>query len=301
MRFLLILLVITSCTTTKPYYNGAKSDHFDGEKFISLHNSYLPAHDSWSDDTKEETIPQKFNAATPVKKARVTFVGHSTFLIQLPNLNILTDPIWSSYVGPIGLPLLIPKRPKDPAIAFNDLPKIDFVLISQSSYYHMDIPTIKQLKQKFNPTFVAGLGNCYYLNQVQNLDLRCFELDWNQKMTLPSDVSFVFLTAPNQSQRSRFNYNKTLWGSFAIIAPDFKIYFAGDNGLASNFKEITKKYAPFDEALLPVTNHTSTQTPLNLKPINPSFGVTQTPQEIQELGLTDLEFAAPKFGEVFEF
>ena len=333
----LLLISLSACTTFKPFYTGQKSDHFDGAKFIpkSHTNFFTDARflftnqDSWSGD-KEETIPPKFYATLPVDKARVAFVGHSSFLIQIADTNILTDPIWSERSGPITLPFFSPKRHNPPAISFNDLPKIDYVLLSHSSYYHMDIPTIKKLRKKFNSVFVTGLGNCYYLNRVKNLDLRCFELDWKQIMTLPNNLKFHFLTAQNWSQRSWFERNKTLWGSFLISGENFKIYFAGDSGYANHFKEIGEKFEPIDLALLPIGSYEprwrmkkhhmnpqeAVQAHLDLK-VKKSIGMHFNTFQTSDEGYYDAEnavalakkkyvvkedeFIVPKFGEVFAF
>lgn len=334
---LTVLILLSSCSYFKPYYTGPKSDHFNGERFISENHTKFRSDfrflftlkDSWSGD-KEETISPKFNPNLPIHKARVIFIGHSTFLIQFPHLNILTDPIWSKRSGPIALPFFAPKRHNPPAIALENLPKIDYVVLSHSSYYHMDLPTISQLKEKFNPVFVTGLGNCYYLNEVKNLDLRCAELDWEQKMPLPENVNLYFLTAQNWSKRSWFDRDKTLWGSFAINSSNFKIYFAGDSGYFDHFKKIGKKYGPFDLALLPIGSYEprwrmkhhhmnpdeAVQAHLDLnakKSIGMHFNTFQTSDEGYYDAEIDLEkakkyhslkaaeFVAPKFGEIFWF
>ncbi len=333
------LLLTCSCSTfaSKAYHSGVKSDHFDGTTFTpsegpSLLNKarfLLTFKYNWG-DTIEEPERARLNQFKPVNQARITFVGHATFLIQLPDLNILTDPIWSNRAGPIPLPLLSRKRRNPPAITFEDLPKIDYVLLSSASYYHMDIPTIKKLQKKFSPTFVTGLGNCYYLNKVKGLGITCSELDWDQKLKLQNGVDFYFLEAKSRTERFPFNNNKTLWGSFLIRTPDMKIYFAGSGGYSQHLRAISAKHAPIDLALLPIGSYSPRWYMKNYrmspeeavkahillnakKSIGIAFNSFQIGNEdyydskieLEEAkltyGLKKLEFVAPKFGEIFEF
>jgi L-ascorbate metabolism protein UlaG (beta-lactamase superfamily) len=321
----------------KPYYFGPKSNHFDGKKFISESKgvfvndlgSLFTIQDDW-DEEPEPIKPVNLNKLEPINSARIIFIGHSTFLIQLEDINILTDPIWSNRAGPIALPLFSPKRYNPPALDFSDLPKIDYVLIGHSSYYHMDIPTIKNLKKEFDPQFITGLGNCFYLNEIKSLNLRCLELDWNDSIKSKDGTNFYFLKAKNWSKRSWFDVNKTLWGSFLIETPKIKIFFAGDTGYSRHFQEIHEKFGAIDMTLLPIGSYeprwrmkdhhmnpeeaTKAHLTLNAKKsIGMHFNTFQTTDEGYldpeiELGeaklkykISKMDFVAPKFGEVFEF
>ncbi|MBM3579379.1 MAG: hypothetical protein FJX34_01235 [Alphaproteobacteria bacterium] len=334
LRAVLILLLTASCSS---YYHGPKSDHFDGKKFLSEDKTKFRENlrfafsrkDSWrgKKDKINFVNPSKL---LPIKHARVIFVGHSTFLIQTKNTNILTDPIWSDRAGPITLPPFSPKRQNPPAIKFVDLPKIDFVLLSHSSYYHTDIPTIKNLQKRFAPKFVTGLGNCYYLNKVKKLGLDCFELDWDQSLKITNNIEFIFLPTRNWSKRTWFDTNKSLWGSFLIRTPKAQIYFAGDTAYSNHFYKIYKKYGRPDLALLPIgsyepnwyfgDHHMSPEDAVlahrqldSKKSVGMHFNTFQTSGEGYEDPATDLEiaklsyglkkheFVAPRFGEVFEF
>src|SRR3546814_15568207 len=86
-----------------------------------------------------------------------TWVGHSTVLVQTAGLNILTDPIWSERASPVSF--IGPKRVREPGIRFEDLPKIDLVLVSHNHYDHMDLPTLKRLWERDRPLIVTSLGN----------------------------------------------------------------------------------------------------------------------------------------------
>ncbi len=263
MISLICLVILSGCIATatmnqEPYYDGPASDHFDGEKFYSksrksfsdLLKFLFSSGPNWQSSIKLDNNHKSGQEIKSPTKNKVIFIGHATTLIQVGNINILTDPIWSDYAGPIGL--VSPKRVHPPAIAIDELPKIDYVLISHNHYDHMDIATIKILKRKFDPKFITGLGNCYYLNDKKDLDLDCLEMDLNETYKVDNDILIHFLEAKHWSQRSLNDRNKTLWGSFAIISDNFKVYFAGDSGYGDHFKAIGNKFNGFDVALLPI-------------------------------------------------
>jgi len=266
------LIVLSSCIffTEKNYYHGNISNHFNGKTFHNLNSEGEKSFSSYR-KSKQEYIKthgktqwpkQELDVANNIPAQKIdnhqiisTFVGHSTFLIQLAGLNILTDPIWSNRASPLNF--VGPKRIKKPGINFADLPKIDVVLISHSHYDHLDLPTVKQLKKHSNPHFFAGLGMCYFLNNLKNLKLNCTELDWHQTFTFNQNLQISFLPAKHWSKRYLFGNNATLWGAFAIQAKLnneqlTKIYFAGDTGFDNHFFEAGKQFNGFDLAFLPI-------------------------------------------------
>ncbi len=334
--FLLFFIMSCSALHPEPYYFGAKSDHFNGKVFVSDVEEKISDYvtilstskDFWGSQG-EEFKPTKIDSSRPINRARITFIGHSTTLIQLAEMNILTDPIFSNRAGPIPLPLFSPKRHYQPGLEFEKLPHVDYVLLSSNSYYHMDIPSIKKLHKKFKPMFVTGLGNCYYLNMVRSLDLQCVELDWNRVIDLGYETKLYFLKAKNFSKRDGFDKNKVLWGSFAIMSQQIKIFFAGDTGFSKHLIKIGQNVGPFDVALLPIgsyeprevlsKNHLTPEDAIRahnalgaMKSIGIHFNTFQTTAEGYYDSLIELEelkkvyeikleeFIAPKFGEVFE-
>lgn len=195
-----------------------------------------------------ESQPQKIKTDRVLgPEIQVTHINHSTVLIQTAGLNILTDPIYSERCSPLSW--LGPRRVRAPGIKFEDLPPIDAVLISHDHYDHLDLPTIKMLREKFNPMFYTGLGVGRHFDFTE----RVVELDWWQTAALESqNTKFHFVPVQHFSGRTLFDRNETLWGGFVIETPNKKIYFGGDTGYASHFKETFAKFGAMDLALIPV-------------------------------------------------
>ena len=149
-----------------PYYQGPVSDHFDGVRFHNL------AGEPETDRTLSQVLRWRRSAphnpwprtvpvvptqpAMAVAGLRITMIGHATVLIQTDGLNILTDPIWSRTAGPFGIG---PARVAQPGVRFEDLPKIDLVLVSHNHYDHLDLDTLKRLWDRDKPVIVTSLGN----------------------------------------------------------------------------------------------------------------------------------------------
>ncbi len=179
--------------------------------------------------------------------AVVTFIGHATFLIQTATGNILTDPMYSDRAGPFGL--LGPRRVRQPAVRFDDLPPISTVLLSHNHYDHCDRRTLARLARRFDPTVVTPLGNGAL---VKSTGLRKVEeLDWWQDAKT-SPLPLTLTPAHHFSARTPFDRNRALWGGFTIDVAERRIYFAGDSAYAPFFREVRRRLGPIDLALLPI-------------------------------------------------
>jgi N-acyl-phosphatidylethanolamine-hydrolysing phospholipase D len=180
-------------------------------------------------------------------KPTVTWIGHSTFLVQLAGLNILTDPNWNDRVSPVRF--VGPRRIIPPGLRFEDLPPIHAVVISHDHYDHLDEMTIRRLATAHRPRFFVPLGTKELLTRFGATDV--VELDWWDNARL-REVTFTATPAQHSTGRWLHDENRRLWASWVIASPTQKLYFGGDTGYFAGFKEIGQKLGPFDLALMPI-------------------------------------------------
>lgn len=183
----------------------------------------------------------------PAEKILTSFINHSTALVQLGEVSLLTDPIYSMACGPFGR--IGPRRRHAPGVAFDELPPIDLVLISHDHYDHLDAPTVKRLEERDSPLFVVPLGNERRLRRwgVKNV----VELDWWESIE-HRDVKVHFTPAQHFSGRWLHDRNRSLWGSFAVESDRGNVYFAGDTGDGPHFAEIGERFGSFALSLIPI-------------------------------------------------
>jgi L-ascorbate metabolism protein UlaG (beta-lactamase superfamily) len=175
----------------------------------------------------------------------VTWIGHSTVLVQLNGLNILTDPIWSDRASPFSF--IGPKRYMKPGITLENLPPIDIIIISHDHYDHFDFKTLSHFGNDVFYLVPLGLGK--YLDALGISHYS--EMDWWDEINY-NGVRLCCVPAQHVSGRIWGKDNKTLWCGWVAIAHTGKFYFSGDTGYFPGFKEIGKKYGPFDVAALPI-------------------------------------------------
>jgi len=177
----------------------------------------------------------------------VTWIGHATTLIQIEGHNILTDPIFSARCSPVAW--AGPLRVVPPSPSFENLPPIDFVLISHNHYDHLDKPTIKRLgnQPRYFVPFLVGK----FLRDLGIAPERITELDWWESATFDG-LQFHCTPTQHFSGRGLHDRNQTLWCSWTVIGERQRFYFGGDTGYFPGFKEIGEKFGPFDLAILPI-------------------------------------------------
>ena len=178
---------------------------------------------------------------------RITFVNHSTVLIQTGGCNILTDPMWSERASPVSF--LGPKRHRQPGIAFADLPSIDSVLISHNHYDHFDAPTLRRLLDVHRPAIFCPLGVARLLRKIGFP--KVYELDWWQSEAL-GNMRVHCVPAQHFASRTPFDRNRSLWCGWMLEAAEGNIFFAGDTGFGDHFEAIRDKFEPIRLALLPI-------------------------------------------------
>jgi L-ascorbate metabolism protein UlaG (beta-lactamase superfamily) len=190
----------------------------------------------------------------PGEPARVTWLGHASFLVQLDGVSLLTDPtLLPSITG--GIPRNVP-----PGVPIEKLPRIDAILVSHSHYDHLDLPTI----EKVGAPVVAGLGLEHWF---RDRHVFATELGWWSEARV-GPVRIAFVPSQHWSRRGLFDTNRTLWGGFVIQGSRATIYFAGDTAYFAGFREIGARFPHIDAALLPIGAYDPTwfMRPMHMDP-----------------------------------
>ena len=178
----------------------------------------------------------------------ITWIGHTSFLIQLAGLNILTDPIWSERASPVQF--AGPKRWVPPGVEFDRLPPIDVVLLSHDHYDHLDARTISRLASRYPAImWFAPLGVATFLKQHGARDVS--ENDWWEHASA-GGVKVTCVPAQHFSGRSLRRRNATLWCGWSLRSAGHSLFFAGDTALHPEFSAIATRCGPFDAAILPI-------------------------------------------------
>lgn len=177
----------------------------------------------------------------------IVWFGHSTTLLHLNGKNILTDPIFSKNASPI--PASVPAFSGTTLYSVNDLPEIDYIVISHDHYDHLDYETIKALQPKVKKV-ICGLGigeDFEYWGYPKD---KIVELDWFEKYADPNG-ELVFNAEPSRHQSGRsFKQNQTLWASYVIQSKGKNYFVSGDGGFDKHFEQIGNKYKNIDLAIM---------------------------------------------------
>jgi len=185
-------------------------------------------------------------ATAPASGLRITWLGHSTLVIEIDGRTILTDPVFGERTSP--LTWLGPKRWYAPPIALAELPELDAVLISHDHYDHLDYPTIAAMKD-WDTVFVAPLGVGAHLEYWGVPGDRIVELDWWDR-TEVNGLEIVCTPARHASGRTVFDQDRTLWAGYALVGAQHRVYFSGDTGLFPAMREIGERFGPFDATMI---------------------------------------------------
>src|SRR5882762_8348269 len=217
---------------------------------------------------KEERVPRRalgpfrtnsrVYERAPASGLRVTWMGHSSMLIEIDDLRLLVDPVWderASAVRWIG-----PKRFFESPLPLSELPMIDAVLVSHDHYDHLGKQTIRELahlEAVSKARWVTSLGVGKLLRTFGVGEEKIAELDWTQSVTVTgqeSDGELTITALPTRhfSGRSLWDRFDTLWSSFVLKGNRHRVYFGADSGMWDGFVEIGRQYGPFDLTMLEV-------------------------------------------------
>ena len=225
------------------FFNPGVVEHGFREALRWMTNRKPGVWRKWIDSVPGPPPPQRVEGA----ELLVTFVNHSTVLLQTEGCNILTDPVWSRRVSPVQW--TGPERHRDPGIRFDDLPEIDCLLITHNHYDHFDRPTLRRLAQRGQPAVFCPLGLAKLLRQTGFRNVQ--ELDWGQCAEW-KEMRIHCTQAQHFSGRGLFDRNRTLWCGWLLETAGGNLYYAGDTGFGSFWDQIREQFAPIRLALLPI-------------------------------------------------
>jgi L-ascorbate metabolism protein UlaG (beta-lactamase superfamily) len=234
------------------------SDHFDGKRFFTpgappvkgfreVLRWMLARHpEPWQLQPAErfELPPVSVTGG----RILTTFINHSTVLIQVNGVNILTDPIWSERASPIRF--AGPKRFSRPGVPLDNLPPIHAVLLSHNHYDHMDIATLRRIQRAHAPQFLVPLANGKYLQSIGTRNI--IELDWWGSHRVSDKFTIHLTPAQHFSGRGLFDRNRALWASYVLETEAGNIFFGADTGFGPHFAVIKSRFQHFRVALLPI-------------------------------------------------
>jgi len=226
---------------------------------------------------KEERVPKvqlgPFHTDAGIYKTppagglRITWMGHSSLLIEIDGKRILTDPVWgprASFSTLVG-----PKRFFPAPLPLEELPELDAILLSHDHYDHLDYPTIKSLTHLTTPIVcslgVGGIIESWGINRS-----RITELNWTETANIGNDLTITATPARHFSGRGITNRNQTLWSSFVIKGPKHNIFFGADSGWFPGFQEIGDMFGPFDLTMLEIGAYGAAWPNIHMGPDNAS-------------------------------
>jgi L-ascorbate metabolism protein UlaG (beta-lactamase superfamily) len=204
----------------------------------------------WPRSVENKGVPQ-LNMTLASDDIAVTFVNHATFLIQIGGVAILTDPIWSERAS--MLRWAGPRRVRQPGVAFDDLPKIDLVLLSHNHYDHLDLATLRRLRQAFSPTVLVAAGDARLVGPLGFKDMR--ELDWWDETPIGEELRITFVPAQHTSARGLLDRQRSLWGGYVIQSRGRLTYFSGDSGYSKHFSDIKLRLGSPEIAMLGIGSY----------------------------------------------
>ena len=181
---------------------------------------------------------------------RITWLGHSTLLLEIDGLRVLTDPVFGDRASPVSF--AGPQRFHEVPATIAQLPQLDAIVLSHDHFDHLCRSSIRELA-KLRVPIVTSLGVGARLEQLGFLPELVVELDWWEEHTLLGGaLSFVATPAQHFSGRSLTDRNRTLWSSWVIRTQNRQVFFSGDTGFTDEFAEVHRRYGRFDATMLEI-------------------------------------------------
>lgn len=264
--------LLAGCTGTNPYYDASKAHHTpDGFRNVDPAAQLpRPFRDfiRWQIERRGQEFPPPTMDLSVVRPdpaeiraagARrdglfATWIGHATVLVQMNGVAVLTDPHFSERASPVQW--IGPKRFQPPALAIDELPRIDIVVISHNHYDHLDAASVRALNAQPGgpPLFVVPLGIERWMAKVGITNVKA--LDWWESVAVGAATVWL-VPVQHWSKRTLTDTNTTLWGGFVVQAGEGAarrtVFHGGDAGYSrAHFREIGERFGPIDLALLPI-------------------------------------------------
>lgn len=245
------------------YYKGPKSDHYNGVNFfnpegVEPRTLAEVAKWQWQGDKAKwpQEYPSPFDKAKPDARVegndiKITMIGHATLLVQVAGLNFITDPVFVERASPVQF--AGPKRVNPPGVRFEDLPPIDYVLLSHNHYDHLDLESLDRLVKEHDAEIICPLGNDVIVAD-KNSNAKFITGDWGDVAELNNDCRVHFEPAHHWSARGVKDRRMALWAAFVLETPQGKIYHVGDTGFHDgiNYKALAEKHGEMRASILPI-------------------------------------------------
>jgi L-ascorbate metabolism protein UlaG (beta-lactamase superfamily) len=232
--------------------------HFDGKRFFNPDAPQVRGFLDvlrWKLTTRPASSPRfisdveqsKPPACVESDRLQITLINHSTLLLQQNGSNILTDPVWSERASPFNW--IGPPRRRKPGVRWDDLPRIDLVLLSHNHYDHLDLAALRRLAGRGQSQFIVPVGVARLLRS-QGIG-PVHELDWGDSLPFAQNTIHC-VPALHFSARGVFDRNRTLWCGYMIESANHLVYFAGDTAFGGHFARIRERFGAPNVALLPI-------------------------------------------------
>jgi L-ascorbate metabolism protein UlaG (beta-lactamase superfamily) len=198
----------------------------------------------------------------PASGLRVTWLGHSTLLLEIDGRRVLVDPVWGDRASPFSF--LGPKRFHAPLLALDELPSLDAIVISHDHYDHLDVPTVKVLAAR-GVRWIVPLGVGAHLAAWGVSDSLVTELDWWEE-TRVADLVVTATPARHFSGRGLDDRDRTLWAGWAIRGVTHRVFYSGDTALHDEFAAIGERLGPFDLTMIEAGAYSALWADVHLGP-----------------------------------